>query len=96
MPTPAEERARIFATTRGVPVRYRLVLLLFALTAVAYLDRTNLSIAGVSIRKEFAIDNTQLGWLISAFLIGYAAFQVFVPVFTRKNALWTETHCGGA
>jgi MFS transporter, ACS family, glucarate transporter len=84
MPTPAEERARIFATTRGVPVRYRLVLLLFALTAVAYLDRTNLSIAGVSIRKEFAIDNTQLGWLISAFLVGYAAFQVPAGLLARR------------
>jgi ACS family glucarate transporter-like MFS transporter len=84
MPTPAEEGARISATARGVPVRYRLVLLLFALTAVAYLDRTNLSIAGVSIRKEFAIDNTQLGWLISAFLIGYAAFQVPAGLLARR------------
>ena len=84
MPAPAENGARISATARRVPVRYRLVLLLFALTAVAYLDRTNLSIAGVSIRKEFAIDNTQLGWLISAFLIGYAAFQVPAGLLARR------------
>jgi ACS family glucarate transporter-like MFS transporter len=84
MPTPAEEGARFSATARGVPIRYRLIPLLFALTAVAYLDRTNLSIAGVSIRKEFAIQNMQLGWLISAFLIGYAAFQVPAGLLARR------------
>lgn len=60
----------------GLPMRYLLVFWLFALSAIAYLDRTNISIAGIQIRQEFAIDNTHLGWLISAFLIGYAAFQV--------------------
>jgi len=57
------------------PIRYLLVLWLFVLSAVAYLDRTNISIAGVQISREFAIDNTHLGWIFSAFLIGYAAFQ---------------------
>jgi MFS transporter, ACS family, glucarate transporter len=59
-----------------LPMRYVLVFWLFVLSAIAYLDRTNISIAGIQIRQEFAIDNTHLGWLISAFLIGYAAFQV--------------------
>jgi ACS family glucarate transporter-like MFS transporter len=57
-------------------MRYLLVIWLFVLSAVAYLDRTNISIAGLQIGKEFAIDNTHLGWVFSAFLIGYAAFQV--------------------
>ena len=57
-------------------MRYLLVIWLFVLSAVAYLDRTNISIAGIQIGKEFAIDNTHLGWVFSAFLIGYAAFQV--------------------
>ena len=59
-----------------LPIRYLLVTWLFVLSAVAYLDRTNISIAGIQIGKEFAIDNTHLGWVFSAFLIGYAAFQV--------------------
>ena len=61
---------------RAIPVRYLLVTWLFVLSAVAYLDRTNISIAGIQIAHEFRIDNTHLGWVISAFLIGYAAFQV--------------------
>jgi MFS transporter, ACS family, glucarate transporter len=64
------------STSAALPIRYLLVTWLFVLSAVAYLDRTNISIAGIQIGKEFAIDNTQLGWVFSAFLIGYAAFQV--------------------
>jgi ACS family glucarate transporter-like MFS transporter len=70
--------------TKGVPIRYRLVFLLFLLTAVAYLDRTNISIAGVSIRSQFKIDNTELGWLISAFLVGYATFQIPAGLLARR------------
>jgi len=49
---------------------------MFLLSAVAFLDRTNISIAGAFIRDELGIGNIQLGWIFSAFLIGYAAFQV--------------------
>jgi MFS transporter, ACS family, glucarate transporter len=66
------------------PIRYLLVIWLFVLSAVAYLDRTNISIAGIQIGKEFAIDNTHLGWVFSAFLIGYAAFQVPAGLLVHK------------
>jgi MFS transporter, ACS family, glucarate transporter len=77
-------KARSAAAKTSVPIRYRLVFLLFLLTAIAYLDRTNIAIAGVHIRKQFAIDNTELGWLISAFLIGYAAFQIPAGLLARR------------
>jgi ACS family glucarate transporter-like MFS transporter len=57
-------------------MRYLLVFWLFVLSSVAYLDRTNISIAGIQIGHEYAIDNTRLGWVFSAFLIGYAVFQI--------------------
>ncbi len=68
----------------SVPIRYLLVLWLFALSAVSFLDRTNISIAGVQIGREFSIDNTHLGWVFSAFLIGYAAFQVPAGALARR------------
>jgi len=40
---------------RSVPVRYRLSLLLFALSGVAFLDRTNISIAGLQISADFGL-----------------------------------------
>jgi ACS family glucarate transporter-like MFS transporter len=60
----------------GLPIRYLLVLWLFVLSTIAFLDRTNISIAGPEISKEFRIDNSHLGWVFSAFLVGYAAFQI--------------------
>ena len=57
-------------------VRVLLIFLLFMLSAVAFLDRTNISVAGVQMRQEYGIDQIHLGWVFSAFLIGYAAFQV--------------------
>ena len=68
----------------GLPMRYLLVTWLFVISAVAYLDRTNISIAGVQIGKEFKIDNTHLGWVFSAFLIGYAAFQIPSGLLVRR------------
>jgi len=56
-------------------VRWFLVLCLFILSAVAFLDRINLSIAGSFIAAEFHLTNVQLGSLTSAFLLGYAFFQ---------------------
>jgi len=43
--------------------------------AIAYLDRVNISIAGQAVALEFHLSNQQLGWVFSAFIAGYAAFQ---------------------
>ncbi|WP_380601611.1 MFS transporter [Steroidobacter flavus] len=59
-----------------VPVRHALVFVLFLLSTVAFLDRTNISIAGVALAQEYGLSKVQLGWVFSAFLIGYAGFQI--------------------
>jgi MFS transporter, ACS family, glucarate transporter len=64
------------AAQSPIPVRYVLIFWLFLLSAVAFLDRTNISIAGIFLRSEYHLTNQQLGRVFSAFLIGYAAFQV--------------------
>jgi ACS family glucarate transporter-like MFS transporter len=56
-------------------VRWLLVSWLFVLSAIAFLDRTNISVAGASIARAYQLDNVHLGWIFSAFLVGYAAFQ---------------------
>jgi ACS family glucarate transporter-like MFS transporter len=56
-------------------VRWLLIFWLFLLSAVAYLDRVNISVAGSSIASSYGLSNIQLGWIFSAFLIGYALFQ---------------------
>jgi MFS transporter, ACS family, glucarate transporter len=57
-------------------VRWLLVSWMFAVSAIAYIDRVNISIAGQVIAKEFHLSNIQLGWVFSSFVIGYALFQV--------------------
>jgi MFS transporter, ACS family, glucarate transporter len=57
-------------------VRWLLIFWLFILSAVAFLDRVNLSIAGKFIAVEFHLTDIQLGNVLSAFLLGYALFQI--------------------
>jgi MFS transporter, ACS family, glucarate transporter len=56
-------------------VRWFLVCWLFILSAVSYLDRVNISVAGRSIAADYGLSNVQLGYVFSAMLIGYALFQ---------------------
>src|SRR5882757_10639749 len=56
-------------------VRWFLVAWLFVLSAVAFLDRVNLSIAGGSLSVEYHLSNVQFGLLSTALLIGYTLFQ---------------------
>ena len=56
--------------------RFFLAFLLFILSAISFLDRTNISIAGLQISSEYGLGNQHLGWIFSAFLIGYAGLQV--------------------
>jgi ACS family glucarate transporter-like MFS transporter len=56
-------------------VRWFLVFWLFVLSAVSYLDRVNISIAGGSIAEAYHLNDVQLGKVFSAMLVGYALFQ---------------------
>ena len=69
---------------QGLPIRYLLVFWLLVMSTIAFLDRTNISIAGVQIAKDFKIDNSHLGWVFSAFLVGYAGFQIPGGVILRR------------
>jgi ACS family glucarate transporter-like MFS transporter len=56
-------------------VRWLLIFWLFVLSAVANLDRVNISIAGTLIASDYHLSKIQLGWIFFAFLAGYALFQ---------------------
>ena len=61
----------------GVPgVKRRITLFLFLLSFVTYLDRVNISMAGVPISRAFGFSNIQLGTIFSAFVLGYTIFQI--------------------
>jgi len=56
-------------------VRWLIVFWIFIVSATAYLDRVNISIAGRAIAQDFHLNSIQLGWVFSAFVIGYAICQ---------------------
>jgi len=60
---------------RSSNVRWFLIFWLFILSAVSYLDRVNISIAGGSIAEAYHLNDVQLGKVFSAMLVGYALFQ---------------------
>jgi len=56
-------------------IRWLLIFWMFAISAISYLDRVNISIAGRFIQQDFHLTDLQLGPVFSAFLTGYALFQ---------------------
>ena len=62
-------------STKTSRVRWFLVFWLFVLSAVSYLDRVYISIAGGSIVDAYHLTDVQLGKVFSALVAGYALFQ---------------------
>ncbi len=56
-------------------VRWVILALLFMMSFVAYVLRTNMSVAGESIMADLGMSKIQLGMVLSAFAWGYAIFQ---------------------
>lgn len=52
-----------------------IVLLMFALSVLSYIDRTAISIAGPTLIKEFGFSETQMGSVYSVFILSYAIFM---------------------
>jgi ACS family glucarate transporter-like MFS transporter len=67
--------ASITKSPRLWPVRYQLIGLTFALSMLLYVDRVAISTARSPITSELGLSDTQFGWVLSAFALGYALFQ---------------------
>jgi MFS transporter, ACS family, glucarate transporter len=64
------------ALTLRFPYRYRVGILLFFLILITYLDRVTISLVGVRIKAAFHLTNTQFGYVLGAFALAYALFEV--------------------
>ena len=67
--------ARVEAVTRTA-IRWRIGLLLLVIVTLTFIDRFNMSVAAKYIQQEFHLSNVQIGALLSAFIWGYALFQI--------------------
>jgi MFS transporter, ACS family, glucarate transporter len=57
-------------------VRWRIAFLLFGIAVLTFLDRMNMSVTARYIQSEFRLDNSQLGLILSSWVLGYALFQL--------------------
>ncbi len=58
------------------PYRYRILIFLFFLTLITFLDRICISLVGVRIKAEFHLSNEQFGWVLGSFSLAYAIFEI--------------------
>lgn len=58
-----------------MPARFRLVVMTFVLSMLLYVDRIAISTAKAPITNQLGLTDTQFGWVLSAFALGYALFQ---------------------
>jgi len=62
--------------TEKTNVRYWILLTLFIVTTINYVDRATLSMAAPIMTKELRIDSVAMGWVFAAFGWSYAALQI--------------------
>lgn len=52
-----------------------IVAMLCVISTISYVERVNITAAGPSLKDDLRLNDTQLGSVVSAFLLGYALFQ---------------------
>ena len=56
--------------------RHRVLGFLFFLSIITYLDRVCISVVGPRMKKDLDLTNEQFGYVLSAFALAYALFEV--------------------
>ena len=56
--------------------RHRVLGFLFLLSVITYIDRVCISVAGKTIQEDMGIAPEKWGWILGAFAISYAAFEI--------------------
>jgi sugar phosphate permease len=73
----AIEGGRMAARGGGrIRIRWIVLAIIFALSLMAYVQRTGLGVAADRMLPDLGLTNTELGWLQTAFLISYTVFQI--------------------
>ena len=62
--------------TQPTRVRWRILFLLLLISIVTYIDRVNISVTARHMMPSLGLTDLQMGWIFSAFVFGYALFQV--------------------
>jgi ACS family sodium-dependent inorganic phosphate cotransporter len=66
------------------PRRHVVVALTFLACIIAYTDRVNISVAAVAMREHFGWSQTQKGFVLSAFFVGYLLFMYVAGLLASR------------
>ena len=80
------------ALTPKIPYRFRIGILLFFLILITYLDRVTISLVGVRIKSAFHLTNSQFGYVLGAFALAYAIFEIPSALIPFISAGWFLNH----
>ena len=67
-------------------VRWTVVALLFLGGMINYLDRSAISVAAPFLTQQLSLSPSELGWVFSAFFLGYAAFRFVCSADASQHA----------
>lgn len=57
-------------------MRWLILGLLFSISVVTYIDRVNISVTARQMMPALGLTDQEMGWIFSAFVVGYAFFQI--------------------
>jgi ACS family glucarate transporter-like MFS transporter len=72
--------------SRPTNIRWRMLMLLALINMLPSLGKISMGVTAKSIQSEFSLTNAKMGWILGAFALGYALFQV--------PAGWAADHFG--
>jgi MFS transporter, ACS family, solute carrier family 17 (sodium-dependent inorganic phosphate cotransporter), other len=66
------------------PKRYTLISLCFCAAFICYIDRVNISVAILAMQDRFGWSETEKGFILASFFVGYMIFQVPSGYFANR------------
>jgi MFS transporter, ACS family, glucarate transporter len=66
----------VTTSDRTRALRWLILALLFSTSVVTYIDRVNISVTARQMMPAFGLTQQEMGWVFSAFVVGYAIFQL--------------------
>lgn len=80
----AQSRANVTAVIIGWPRRYVVVALTFLGSIIAYTDRVNISVAAIAMKEHLRWSQTQKGFVLAAFFVGYLLFMFVAGLLANR------------
>jgi MFS transporter, ACS family, solute carrier family 17 (sodium-dependent inorganic phosphate cotransporter), other len=67
-----------------IPRHYFVLLLVCGSVFISYIDRTTISVGAIAMRAQFGWSETQKGWVLSAFYVGYILLMLVSGALTNR------------